>query len=865
MEGQKKRAALRRRRIVPRPRLTSALDASSARVRLLIGSAGYGKTTLAEQWTAQDGRQVAWYRVRDAAVDVAVLGVGLAEVSAGLVPGCDQRVRARTRASTNPRDETELLAEMLAEDLAAWPPHAWLVLDDYHALCPAPEAETFVETLVRHSPVNVLITSRCRPAWISSRNILYGDVFELSQTTLAMTQEEAQAVLEGWNADQASGLIALADGWPAVVGLAGVLPLPADPRGDVPGALYDFFAEEVFQTLEPDVRTGLATLAVAPVLDRELACRVLGPEHSARIVDEGLRTGILDERGAGLDLHPLARTFLGTQQLGAPDASRRSAIAECLAVYKERRDWDAVFALIDRNGLVIPLEGLVDEALDELLTGSRLTTLERWVEAAEREGNPGTIFRLARAELLLRQGEHLAASTLASSAANASETSVQEAFRAIMVMATASHIAGDEAEAATLFAKAREVAPSERETRRAEWSRLMCLSELERDEAQTVLDALTASLPSHDPKEVLLESGRRLGVELKFGAIRSLARAKAAASLLPFVTDPVVRASFRSVLAWTLALSADYDIALQAARDMNRDAHDHRLVYVLPYAHTSTAAALAGLGDYEASLAELALAEELAGDADNEHARANALALRLRVLSRAGHAAQACRLPMLHSSLPHKALIAELRTSQALALASCGRVDEAAACAESVKGTTRSVEARVLTAAVDAVVAIKARTPGLPRVLRLLVNETVASGGYDLLITAYRASPELLAAILYDDEARDQLLPLFKKTGEPGAIDGAGSEILQEIPERLSKRELEVCRLVCSGLSNRQVGEILFISEKTVKAHLQHIFDKTGIRSRRALSLALNLCESRQAAPRATALPGTESAVNSSR
>jgi len=49
---------LRRRRILERPRLIWALDRSRARVRMLVAGAGYGKTTLAEQWAAQ-GRRVA--------------------------------------------------------------------------------------------------------------------------------------------------------------------------------------------------------------------------------------------------------------------------------------------------------------------------------------------------------------------------------------------------------------------------------------------------------------------------------------------------------------------------------------------------------------------------------------------------------------------------------------------------------------------------------------------------------------------------------------------------------------------------------------------------------------------------------------
>lgn len=50
----------------------------------------------------------------------------------------------------------------------------------------------------------------------------------------------------------------------------------------------------------------------------------------------------------------------------------------------------------------------------------------------------------------------------------------------------------------------------------------------------------------------------------------------------------------------------------------------------------------------------------------------------------------------------------------------------------------------------------------------------------------------------------------------------------------LTARELEVLRLVCTGLTNRGIGERLSLSEKTVARHLANIFGKLGITSRAA-------------------------------
>ena len=50
--------------------------------------------------------------------------------------------------------------------------------------------------------------------------------------------------------------------------------------------------------------------------------------------------------------------------------------------------------------------------------------------------------------------------------------------------------------------------------------------------------------------------------------------------------------------------------------------------------------------------------------------------------------------------------------------------------------------------------------------------------------------------------------------------------------ERLTYREIEVLQMVCLGLSNHEIAEKLFLSEKTVKNHLTNIFRKINVNDR---------------------------------
>lgn len=53
-----------------------------------------------------------------------------------------------------------------------------------------------------------------------------------------------------------------------------------------------------------------------------------------------------------------------------------------------------------------------------------------------------------------------------------------------------------------------------------------------------------------------------------------------------------------------------------------------------------------------------------------------------------------------------------------------------------------------------------------------------------------------------------------------------------DLIQPLSERELEVLRLLSTGLSNKEIAPLLFISESTVKTHVEHIIDKLGVSDR---------------------------------
>ena len=99
------------------------------------------------------------------------------------------------------------------------------------------------------------------------------------------------------------------------------------------------------------------------------------------------------------------------------------------------------------------------------------------------------------------------------------------------------------------------------------------------------------------------------------------------------------------------------------------------------------------------------------------------------------------------------------------------------------------------------------------------------------------------AAVLRKTARLDVLLTCLREVARGGTWmeeqmvrESAGPVRMAHSP--LTARELQVMELVERGMKNRDIGDALGIRTGTVKIHLKHIFEKTGIRGRYGLALS---------------------------
>lgn len=128
------------------------------------------------------------------------------------------------------------------------------------------------------------------------------------------------------------------------------------------------------------------------------------------------------------------------------------------------------------------------------------------------------------------------------------------------------------------------------------------------------------------------------------------------------------------------------------------------------------------------------------------------------------------------------------------------------------------------------------------------VRRAIAAGAHGFLLKSGEPR-ELLRAIHGTMAGETWLAPqvagvLAADLRRRAADDKEATEAARQLSE-LSSRELEVAQLIARGLSNREIGEQLHLSESTVKAYISAALDRLGQRNRVELAALVWVAQDR--------------------
>ncbi len=143
------------------------------------------------------------------------------------------------------------------------------------------------------------------------------------------------------------------------------------------------------------------------------------------------------------------------------------------------------------------------------------------------------------------------------------------------------------------------------------------------------------------------------------------------------------------------------------------------------------------------------------------------------------------------------------------------------------------------------VVLMDLRMPGMDGVAATAALREQAPGVRVLILTTFDSESDVLPAIeagatgyLLKDALPEELMRAVRAAahGEsvlaPSVTQHLMGQVRRPSSAALTDREKEVLQLVADGNSNREAATALFIGEASIKTHLQHIYDKLGVRDR---------------------------------
>lgn len=869
-----------RHKIVQRPNLIKQIDQSisyGSKLTLLSASAGFGKTTLLSEWIAESKRSVAWLTLDDADNDPVRFLTCLITALQTIVPTLGLEVLSTMQSSPLPTPEKVM--PILLNEIATISDHLTLVFDDFHVI-ESKTIDNIIISLLGHMPsqMHLIIATREDPSFPLARLRACGQLVELRTADLRFSLKEVTTFLNqliGLNlsAEDIETLDNRTEGWIAGLQLAAI---SMQGYEDVTGFIksftdsnhyiLDYLVEEVLQQQPEEIQTFLLYTSILDRLCSQLCDAILNfPVTTVQntVIYQAVGQSTLEYlRQANLFITPLDNerrwyryhhlfAELLRQQLGHYQTAEKIADLHCRASqwYEEHdleieafrhavaaNDIERAELLIEKGSLPLHSLAVVTALLSWLDSLPKAILAARpwlWVKASTSALMTGKIsdieVKLQAAEVALdakkQNGDYddrdldlvgqIAAirATLAIincqpetaylqakySLGNLSLDNQQYRSRATWAIGVAHQLQGDRVSANKFLQEAIQLAAEDNYYRVLSLTSLAQIQESEND-------LFLAAKNYQHSLQLLNEMGSTNTSEEHIGLARIY-------------------------YEWNDLVAAEYhgQQSLQRAREYDQSI-DRFIISEVFLARISLSR-----GDASGAEKMLRQAHKTAKERGFTHQLPEITAVLILSLIRQGQLTAAARLAIQYE-LPlsqTRVLIAQDDPAAALAVLESfyQQVKSRGWADQQLKSTILEIIA--LSFKGDKARAMKALTK---------ILEMAERGGF---IRLFLDEGEPMASILTEaakqgimPEYVGKLLDAFKQEMNDEAHltrEAFNSAIRNDfiiLMEPLSRREMEILKLIALGLSNREIGERLFLALDTVKGHNRKIFDKLQVARR---------------------------------
>ena len=880
-------------RVVLRPHLIEHLNEGLQRKLTLISApAGFGKTTLLGEWLAGHDRPAAWLSLdggdNDPSRFLSYLVAALQTIAENIGEGV-----LGVLVSPQPPPAESVLTSLLNE-IATIEVDFVLVLDDYHVIdtTPVDDALTF---LIEHLPprMHLVIATREDPHLPLARLRVRGQLTELRAADLRFAPEEAAEFLNqimGLNlsAENIAALETRTEGWIAGLQLAA---LSMRGREDVPGFIrafagdnryiVDYLVEEVLQRQPERMRSFLLQTSILDRLNGSL-CDAVTDQEEGSVLLETLERGNLfvvpldDKRHWFRYHHLFADVLFAHLRAEQPD--------QVSTLHRRASEWyehNGLPADAIRHALAAEdferAADLVELAWPAMRRGRQEAALLGWLKVLPDElFHVRPVLGVAYAHVLLASGEFEGVEdrlryaerwldTTADMSERAEGPSAamivmdDEEFRRVpgtiaIARAALALARGDVPETVTLSRRALELAPQDDHLTRGGAAGFLGLAYWTSGELEaahrTYADGMAHLQRAGNISDAINGAIALAAIRIAQGRLREAMHTyERGLQLAAEQGNPVMRGTADMYVGMSELERERNDLEAATQRLLrSKELGEHT---GFPQNRYRWRVAMARIkeaqGDLYGALALLDEAERLYMSDFSPNVRPIA-ALKTRVWVAQGRLGEALGWALerglsAHDDLSYVREFEHVTLARVLLARYKSDREE-----RSIHEATGLLE-RLLKAAeeggrmgsVSEILVLQALTheaqgdgPSALVPLKRALTLAEPEGYVRVFVDEGRPMAQLLAEAAADGIMPDyaaRLLAAFKAEEHKSEDEPDVSPALPLI-EPLSQRELEVLRLVAQGLSNREIGERLFLAVITVKGHNRNIFRKLQVRRR---------------------------------
>lgn len=875
--------------VVRRERLERRLDnAAASRLTLISAPAGFGKTTLLGNWIHANALPTAWV----------TLDAGDNEPTTfwsyviAAMRQCGMHVRASLLRMLNGATDDDLhqILTALLNDLTRLQAPHLLVLDNYHFIT-TPAIHDSLGFLLDHlpAPLRLIICSRSDPPWALARLRTRLQLSELRAEALRFTPDEATCFFNNimgltLTAEQITTLEQRTEGWIAGLQMAALaLQAPLAPNihpdpdqfvaafSGTNRFIFDYLMEEVLATQPPDVVEFLVNTAVLNPLSGALADAVTGQKNGTHMLVELDRANLfvvpLDHSRTWYRYHALFADLLQThlQQRAAarlPTIHQRASdwyaqqglLLKAVEHAVAAEDFDRTERLLLRNMFAATYQGGLQSVARWLNTLPDAVMAARpWLQIAHAWvlaflGRPTqTLALLDSIPAVLTTTLHNAAeqrharghiAAIQAYLHGFDETTAEtETFaRTALTLLPDTDLLARGMTNTVLAIALRRQGKLDESVRTFERARAICL---DADEVHLTIDVLWETGVVHHLRGDLQQALDTCRQAL------DLAHARAASS------GPLDVTGYTHELMGRIALEHNQlDDALRHARTSVRLCRSWGMADALIHAYQC--------------LAQVQFARGSTAVALQVQAKATRLAARFGPYYRATAATLAARYRLASGSLDAAAqlldeALAQVGSTGGLALLGIRKAQVRVLIAQNNIPHALAVVDRIL----DAAQPVGAHRPVIrARVLQALAHQQAGDGdtAVDALCDALRlAEPRGFVRVFVAEG--QHIVPLLQAAQQRGVTPAYIDTLLAaiavdkqqhppathtltapttaggpELLDPLSEREMDVLRLLVTGLSSTDIAARLHIAPSTVRSHIKHIYSKLDVHNRLELA-----------------------------